>query len=67
MEYMEIIQCIVVWVIKLSRYFCLHMAIASIVDMIVFDPLIQWVKNGLVGVDIEDGDIDDRPGDMGGE
>ena len=67
MEFIEIIQCIVVWMIKLARYLCIHVVFANIMDVFVFKPVMQWVEDNMFGAEIEGGDIGGIIGGEGGD
>ena len=66
MELIEFVLYIVVGAIKLLRYICLHVTIPHVVDLVLFDPIIKWVQDNLIGMGKEAGDDSTGPGDVSG-
>ena len=61
----ELVMYLIIGAIKLVRYITLHVAIPHVVDYVIFDPIINWVKDNLIGTGTVAGD-DDGTGDVNG-
>ena len=45
----DLVMYLLIWGIKLVRYMTLHVAISYVVDYIVFNPIMNWVEDHVIG------------------